>query len=48
MAPRALLEAVRATGDGYKPKFILTSSIAVYGAPSPHAIADKFHLTPAH
>src|SRR5215831_18185368 len=30
---RALLEAVRNAGGGYKPKFIFTSSIAVYGAP---------------
>jgi nucleoside-diphosphate-sugar epimerase len=43
---RSLLEAVRATGDGYKPKLIFTSSIAVYGAPFPHAIPDDFHLTP--
>jgi nucleoside-diphosphate-sugar epimerase len=43
---RALLEAVRAIGDGYMPKFIFTSSIAVFGAPFPHAIPDEFHLTP--
>ena len=43
---RALLEAIRLTGDGYKPKVIFTSSIAVYGAPFPHAIPDEFHLTP--
>jgi len=43
---RALLEAVRNAGGGYKPKFIFTSSIAVYGAPFPHAIPDDFHLTP--
>ena len=43
---RALLEAVRRTGDGYRPKFVFTSSIAVYGAPFPHAIPDDFHLTP--
>jgi nucleoside-diphosphate-sugar epimerase len=29
---RALLEAVRRTGDGYQPKVIFTSSMAVYGA----------------
>jgi nucleoside-diphosphate-sugar epimerase len=42
---RALLEAVRAIG-GYKPKFVFTSSIAVFGAPFPDAIPDEFHLTP--
>jgi len=43
---RALLEAIRAVGSGYKPKVIFTSSIAVYGAPFPYAIPDEFHLTP--
>jgi len=43
---RALLEAVRATGDGYRPKIIYTSSIAVFGAPFPASIPDDFHLTP--
>jgi nucleoside-diphosphate-sugar epimerase len=41
---RALLEAVRRAA--YKPKFIFTSSIAVYGAPFPPSIPDDFHLTP--
>ena len=43
---RALLEAIRKTGDGYKPRVIFTSSMAVYGAPFPHVIPDDFHLTP--
>src|SRR5262249_25337897 len=43
---RALLEAIRLTGDGYKPRMIFTSSIAVFGAPVPHAIPDDLHLTP--
>jgi nucleoside-diphosphate-sugar epimerase len=43
---QALLAAIRAAGDDYKPKFIFTSSIAVYGAPFPYAIPDDFHLTP--
>src|SRR6187551_1035795 len=43
---RALLEAIHTTGDGYKPRAIFTSSIAVFGAPFPHAIPDDFHLTP--
>jgi nucleoside-diphosphate-sugar epimerase len=42
---RALLEAVRAI-EGYAPKFVFTSSIAVFGAPFPEAIPDDFHLTP--
>jgi D-erythronate 2-dehydrogenase len=43
---RALLEAVRHAGDGYRPKFVFSSSIAVFGAPFPDAIPDEFHLTP--
>jgi D-erythronate 2-dehydrogenase len=43
---RALLEAVRLTGGGYKPKVVFTSSIAAFGAPFPEAIPDDFHLTP--
>jgi D-erythronate 2-dehydrogenase len=43
---RALLEAVRAIGDGYRPRFVFTSSIAVFGAPFPEAIPDDFALTP--
>jgi nucleoside-diphosphate-sugar epimerase len=43
---RNLLDAIRKVGDGYKPKVIYTSSIAVFGAPFPDAIPDEFHLTP--
>jgi nucleoside-diphosphate-sugar epimerase len=43
---RALIEAIRAVGDGYRPRLVFTSSIAVFGAPFPAAIADDFHLTP--
>src|SRR6266540_3826792 len=43
---RALLEAIRAAGPGYRPKVVFTSSIAVFGAPFPQAIPDDFHLTP--
>jgi nucleoside-diphosphate-sugar epimerase len=43
---RALLEAVRRSGGGYRPRFIFTSSIAVFGAPFPEAIPDEFHSTP--
>ena len=42
---RALLEAIRKS-NGYHPKFVFTSSIAVFGAPFPDAIPDEFHLTP--
>ena len=43
---RALLEAVRAAGEGYRPRLVFTSSIAVFGAPFPETIADDFHETP--
>ena len=43
---RAVFEAIRLTGDGYKPKVIFTSSCAVFGAPFPDAIYDEFHHTP--
>lgn len=42
---RALFEAIRGL-DGYTPKVVFTSSIAVFGAPFPDAIPDDFHLTP--
>ncbi|MFI5012183.1 MAG: D-erythronate dehydrogenase [Hyphomicrobiales bacterium] len=43
---RYLLEAVRAVGGGYKPRYVFSSSIAVFGAPFPELIPDEFHLTP--
>jgi nucleoside-diphosphate-sugar epimerase len=43
---RALLEAVRSVGEGYRPRLVFSSSIAVFGAPFPRAIPDEFHLTP--
>ena len=43
---RLLFDTVRETGDGYRPRLVFTSSIAVFGAPFPDAIADDFHLTP--
>ena len=42
---RALLEAIRAQPD-YRPRVILASSIAVFGAPFPPSIPDDFHCTP--
>src|SRR5918993_4433789 len=43
---RYLFDAVRKVGDGYKPRLVFTSSIAVFGAPFPDPIPDDFHLTP--
>jgi len=43
---RALLEAIRHAGGGYRPKLVYSSSMAVYGAPFPDSIRDDFHLTP--
>ncbi len=43
---RALFEAIRSAGAGYRPRLVFTSSIAVFGAPFPAAIGDDFHLTP--
>ena len=43
---RRLFEAIRKLGDGYRPKLVFTSSIAVFGAPFPPAVPDDFHLTP--
>jgi nucleoside-diphosphate-sugar epimerase len=42
---RALLEAIRVM-DGYVPRVVFASSIAVFGAPFPDVIPDDFHLTP--
>jgi nucleoside-diphosphate-sugar epimerase len=43
---RDLFEAIRQIGDGYRPRLIFTSSIAVFGAPFHERITDEFHLTP--
>ena len=37
---RALLEAVRQIGDGYRPTLVFTSSVAAFGAPFPAAIPE--------
>ena len=42
---RALLEAVRAV-DGYHPRVVFTSSIAVYGAPLPDVVPEDLQQTP--
>jgi nucleoside-diphosphate-sugar epimerase len=43
---RNILEAIRLTGNGYKPRLVFTSSVAVYGGPYPDIIDDEFHLQP--
>ena len=43
---RMLFDAIRKLGDGYKPRVVFTSSIAVFGAPFPEAIDDEFFTTP--
>lgn len=45
---RYLFDAIRlANGeDGYKPRLVFTSSIAVFGAPLPFPIGDEYHTTP--
>ena len=43
---RRLFEAIRKTGEGYRPRVVFTSSIAVFGAPFPDAIGDEFFETP--
>ena len=47
---RHLLEAIRRAhlADGYLPRLVFTSSIAVYGAPLPDPIPDEFPATPRH
>jgi len=43
---RYLFEAIRQTGDGYKPRVVFTSSVAVFGAPFHDKIEDEFFTTP--
>ncbi len=45
---RYLFDAIRlANGvDGYRPRVVFTSSIAVFGAPLPYPIPDDYHTTP--
>ena len=43
---RRLFEAVRRAGDGYTPRLVFTSSIAVFGAPFPDTIDDEFLAAP--
>src|SRR3954467_3279474 len=41
-----LFEAIRRVADGYRPRVVFTSSIAVFGAPFPDAISDEFLNAP--
>lgn len=43
---RRLYDAVRAIGEGYKPRFVFTSSVAVFGAPMPDPIPDEYLTAP--
>jgi nucleoside-diphosphate-sugar epimerase len=43
---RQLLEAARAIGEGYRPRIVFASSIAVFGAPLPDVIGDNQCATP--
>jgi nucleoside-diphosphate-sugar epimerase len=43
---RRLFETVRRVGDGYTPRLVFTSSIAVFGAPFPDTIDDEFLAAP--
>jgi nucleoside-diphosphate-sugar epimerase len=45
---RALLDAIRGAhvADGYHPRLVFTSSIAVYGAPLPNPIPEDFQHAP--
>ncbi len=46
-APRHLLEAIRAAGEGYRPRLVFSSSVAVFGPPLPEVINDEQATTPA-
>jgi nucleoside-diphosphate-sugar epimerase len=41
-----LLEAIRKTGEAYRPRLVFTSSIAVFGAPFEEKITDNFLCAP--
>ena len=46
-ATRNLLEAIRLAGDGYRPRLVFSSSVAVFGPPLPEVIGDDQASTPA-
>ena len=43
---RGLLEAIRRIDDGYRPRLVFASTIAVFGAPFPELIGDDFAVAP--
>jgi D-erythronate 2-dehydrogenase len=43
---RMLLDAIRARGEGYRPRVVFSSSIAVFGPPLPEVIGDERATTP--
>ncbi len=43
---RLLFESIREIGDGYTPRVVFTSTIAVFGKPFPAAIDDDYILSP--
>ena len=43
---RRLLEAIRQSSGGYRPRLVFSSSIAVFGAPFPELIGDDHCATP--
>jgi D-erythronate 2-dehydrogenase len=43
---RHLFEAIRRMGDGYRPRVVFASSIAVFGSPFPDTIPDEFFHQP--
>ena len=45
-AMRALLEAIRRIGGGYRPRCVFASSVAAFGQPLPEVIDDTHCLTP--
>jgi nucleoside-diphosphate-sugar epimerase len=46
-ATRMLLDAIRASDPGYRPRVVYSSSIAVFGPPFPDVIDDDHGTTPA-
>src|SRR3954451_12710038 len=46
-ATRMLLDAIRAREQGYRPRVVYSSSIAVFGPPLPDVIGDDHCTTPA-
>jgi nucleoside-diphosphate-sugar epimerase len=46
-ATRMLLEAIRGGGEGYRPRLVFSSSIAVFGPPLADVIDDDHRATPA-